>query len=96
MSTYIKKEQIKTSEIIINLIKKHKIMCYSEIKKELESPLHSIFLTKPAIYYHLNKLIEHKKIKIADIKRDKKIKNNIPISYFCIQTGNIAKIKTTK
>lgn len=79
------------SIIIFELIKKNKLMCYEEIKKELECPSCSIFLSKPAIYYHINKLIKQEKIKIAEIKRNKKIKNNIPISYFCIQTGNIAK-----
>ena len=94
MSSYIKKEREIPSQIIFEIIKKHKKINFSEIKSNLESLEIGIFISKPAVYYHLNKLIKQEKIKIAEIKRDKKIKNNIPISYFCIQTGNIANKKT--
>jgi len=79
------------ADIILEIIKLNQLTCYSEIKKELESPVYGIFLSKPAIYYHINKLIKQDKIKIQEIKRIKELKNNIPVSYFCIQTGNIAK-----
>lgn len=68
------------TELIYLIIKRNKIIPLKGIENNLKS-VYDVFISKQAIYYHLNKLIKLNLIQFNEVRK-KEINKNRPLRHF--------------